>query len=225
MLMRTKSWFCLLLCTMLLVAGCDLVDSGGSGSGYTGSGTGSNAEPSEFRQVIVTLSEAREADETAIQEIADATGSVGTCYETAANQYMNAAASYNAWISDMVASIEQGNSITELDLKSADLERAATYSTLLRDNAERAAQNNSSDFGMIVRNVTFKAESRHSLQLCPFVTFLARAAVEAVVGELVSQGLAALVDSLAGDNDEAQRESMVRQLEESRWSDLSIVVG
>jgi hypothetical protein len=55
--------------------------------------------------------------------------------------------------------------------------------------------------------------------------FLARAAIEAVVGELVSQGLAALVDSLAGDNDEAQRESMVRQLEESRWSDLSIVLG
>jgi hypothetical protein len=52
---------------------------------------------------------------------------------------------------------------------------------------------------------------------------LAQVAVEAAVGELVSQGLGALVDSLAGDNDQAQRDAMVRQLEESRWYDLSMV--
>jgi hypothetical protein len=211
------------------VAGCDIIDRDSSGSSdYTPSGggdTSGGSQPSEFQQVIATLSEARGADETAIKEIADATGSTGACYETAANQYMNAAASYNAWIDDMVASIEQGNSITELDLKSPDLERAAAYSTLLRENAERAAENDSNIYGMVVRNISFQAGSQHSLQLCPFLTFLARAAVEAAVGELVSRGLHALMDSRADDNDQARRESMVRQLEESRWSDLSIVLG
>jgi hypothetical protein len=228
--MRTKSRFCLLVCTILLVAGCDLVDrsDSGGGSSYTPSDGGNHSggsEPSKFRQVIATLSEARDTDETAIKEIADATGSTGACYETAANQYMEAAASYNAWIDDMVASIEQGNSITEFDLKSPDLQQAAAYSALLRENAERAAQNNSIEFGMVVRTISFQAGGRHSLQLCPFVTFLARAAVEAAVSELVSRGLDALMDSGAGDRDEAQRASMVRQLEESRWSDLSIVLG
>jgi hypothetical protein len=230
-IMRTKSWLCLLVGTMLLVTGCDLVDnSGGGGStGYSGSGGGSTesgSEPSEFRRVIATLSQARDADETAVTEIADATGGAGACYETAANQYMNAAASYNAWISDMVASIEQGNSITEFDLRSADLERAAAYSTLLRENAERVAQNNSSTFGMI-RTASFRggASAQQSLLLCPFLTVIARAAVEAAVSELVSRGLAALMDNRAGDNDDALRASMVRQLEESRWSDLSTIVG
>jgi hypothetical protein len=153
--MRTKSLLGVLLCTMFLLAGCDLITGGGAGdgAGYTGSGgggSGSSSEPAEFQQVIATLSEARDADETAIKEIADATGSAGSCYETAASQYMNAASSYNAWISDMVASIEQGYTITELDLKSADLQRAAAYSWLLRDNAERT-QSHSSDFGMIDR--------------------------------------------------------------------------
>jgi hypothetical protein len=229
--MRMRSWLCLLLCTILLLAGCDLVDDGGRGSGggsFTGSGggnTGGGSEPSEFGQVSATLSQARDADETAIQEIADATGSVGACYETAADQYTNAAASYNAWISVMVASIEQGSSITEFDLKSADLQRAAAYSTLLRRNADRVAQGDSNTFGMVVRTVSLRAGGQHALQICPFVVALARVAVEAAVGELVSQGLAALVNSLAGGNDEAQRESMVRELEESRWSDLSVVVG
>jgi hypothetical protein len=227
--MRVKSWSCLLVCTILVVAGCDLVNRSDSGGGsYTPSDNGSagvGSQPSNFRQAIVTLSEARDADETAIKEIADATGRAGTCYETAANQYINAAASYNAWISDMVTSIEQGNSITELDLESAELQRAAAYSTLLRENAERAAQNNSNDSGVIVRNISFQASGQHTLQLCPFVTFLARAAVEAAIAELVSRGLSALMDSHAGNSDEAQRESMIHQLEESRWSDLSIVVG
>jgi hypothetical protein len=226
--MRMKS-FCLLVSTILLVAGCNLVDrSDSSRSSYTpsyGGNAGGGSEPSEFRQVIATLSEARDADEAAVKEIADATGSTGACYEKAANQYMNAAASYNAWISDMVSSIEQGNSITEFDLKSSDLRRAAAYSTLLRRNAERAAQSSSNTFGMVVRTVSFQAGARHALQFCPFVTFLARAAVEAAVGELVSRGLGALMDRLADDNDRARRESMVRQLEESRWSDLSIVLG
>ena len=227
--MRTKFLFCLLVCA-IFVAGCDLVGGGSSGGagGYTGSGGGNlrgGSEPSEFGQVIATLSQARAADETAIQKIADATGSVGACYETAANQYVNAAASYNAWISDMIASIEQGNSITVVDLKSADLRRAAAYSTLLRKNAERAGKNNSIAYGMIVRNISFQAGGQHAVHICPFVTALARIAVEAAVGELVSQGLGALLDSLGGGNDEAQRESMIRQLEESRWSDLSIVLG
>jgi hypothetical protein len=228
--MRTRSWLCLLVSTILVVAGCDLVDASDSdrGSSYVPSDNGNaggGSQPSKFGRAIATLSEARDADETAIKEIADATGRSGTCYETAANQYMNAAASYNAWVSDMVASIEQGNSITEFDLESPDLQRAAGYSTLLRENAERAAQNNSIELGMVVRSIGFQAGGRHSLQLCPFLVFLARAAVEAAVGELVSRGLGALMDSRAGDSDEAQRESMVRQLEESRWSDLSIVVG
>jgi hypothetical protein len=122
--MRTRLWFCLLVSTILVVAGCDLVNARDSGSSsYTPSdnaNTGGGSQSSNFGQAIATLSEARDADETAIREIADATGRVGTCYETAANQYINAAASYNAWISDMVASIEQGNSITELDLESVE---------------------------------------------------------------------------------------------------------
>lgn len=228
--MRTRSWFCLLVCTILVVAGCDLINAGDSGgsSSYAPSDNGNvggGSQPSNFRQAIVTLSEARDTDETAIKEIADATGRAGTCYETAANQYMEAATSYNAWIDDMVASIQQGNSITELDLKSPDLQRAAAYSTLLQENADRAAENDSNTYGMVVRNISFQAGSRHSLQLCPFLTFLARAAVEAAVGELVSRGLSALMDNRAGNSDDAQRELMVRQLEESRWSDLSIVVG
>jgi hypothetical protein len=227
--MRTRLWFCLLVSTILVVAGCDLVNARDSGSSsYTPSdnaNTGGGSQSSNFGQAIATLSEARDADETAIREIADATGRVGTCYETAANQYINAAASYNAWISDMVASIEQGNSITELDLESVELQRAAAHSTLLRENAERAAENNSNDFGMNVRNISFQASGQHALQFCPFVTFLARAAVEAAIGELVSRGLSALMDRRAGSSDEARRQSMIHQLEESRWSDLSIVVG
>jgi hypothetical protein len=228
--MRTRSWFCLVVSAILVVAGCDRVDASDSdgSSSYTPSDNGSaggGSQPSNFRPAIATLSEARHADETAIKEIADATGRAGTCYETAANQYMHAAASYNAWISDMVASIEQGDSITELDLESAELQRAAAYSTLLRENADRAAQNNSQDFGMIVRNTSFHASGQHTLEFCPFVTFLARAAVEAAIGELVSRGLSALMDSRGSNSDEAQRESMIQQLEESRWSDLSIVLG
>jgi hypothetical protein len=78
---------------------------------------------------------------------------------------------------------------------------------------------------MIVRNISFQASGQHTLQFCPFVTFLARAAVEAAIGELVSRGLSALMDRRAGSSDEARRQSMIHQLEESRWSDLSIVVG
>jgi hypothetical protein len=227
--MRTRLWFCLLVPTILVVAGCDLVNARDSGSSNykpsDNANAGGGSQSSNFGQAIATLSGERDADETAIRKIANATGRVGTCYETAANQYLNAAASYNAWISDMELSIEQGNFITELDLESAELQRAATYSTLLRENADRAAQNNSNDFGMTVRNISFQASGQHALQFCPFVTFLARAAIEAAIGELVSRGLSALMDRRAGSSDEAQRQSMIHQLEESRWSDLSIVVG
>ena len=224
--MRAKSLLLLLLSVMLLVAGCDFAGGGGSGGGFSGGGgggTGGGSEPPQFRQVVVALSQARDADERAIIQIAKTTGTASTCYATAANQYMGAAASYNAWISDMVASIEQGNSITMLDLKSTDLQRAAAYSAMLRENAALTLQSDPATFGSVARTISLKADTQRSLQLCPFVTGLARVAVEAAVGELVSQGLGALVDSFAGDNDQAQRDGMVRQLEESRWSDLSMV--
>jgi hypothetical protein len=223
--MRTKSLFLLLLSVMLLVAGCDFTGgSGGSGfSGGGGGGTGGGSEPPQFRQVVVALSQARNADEQAIIQIAKTTGTGSTCYATAANQYMGAAASYNAWISDMVASIQQGNSITVLDLKSTDLQRAAAFSALLRKNAALTLQSDSATFGSVARTISLQARAQRSIQLCPFVKGLTQVAVEAAVGELVSQGLGALVDSLAGDNDQAQRDAMVRQLEESRWYDLSMV--
>jgi hypothetical protein len=223
--MRTRSLFLLLLSVMLLVAGCDFAggSSGGEFSSGSGGGTGGGSEPPRFRQVVVALSQARNADERAIIQIAKTTGTGSTCYATAADQYMGAAASYNAWISDMVASIQQGNSITELDLKSIDLQRAAAYSALLRKNATLTLQSDSATFGSVVRTISLKAGAQRSLPLCPFVTGLARVAVEAAVGELVSQGLGALVDSLAGDNDQAQRDAMIRQLEERRWYDLSMV--
>jgi hypothetical protein len=216
--MRTKSLFLLLLSVMLLVAGCDFTGgSGGSGfSGGGGGGTGGGSEPPQFRQVVVALSQARNADEQAIIQIAKTTGTGSTCYATAANQYMGAAASYNAWISDMVASIQQGNSITVLDLKSTDLQRAAAFSALLRKNAALTLQSDSATFGSVARTISLQARAQRSIQLCPFVKGLTQVAVEAAVGELVSQGLGALVDSLAGDNDQAQRDAMVRQLEESR---------
>jgi hypothetical protein len=223
--MRTKSLLLLLLSIVVLVAGCDLAGGGGGGgfSGGGGGATGGGSEPPQFRQVVVALSQARNADEQAIIQIETTTGTASTCYATAANQYMGAAASYNAWISDMVASIEQGNSITVLDLKSMDLQRAAAYSALLRENAALTLQSDSATFGSVVRTISLKADAQRSLQLCPFVTGLARVAAEAAVSELVSRGLGALVDSLAGDNGQAQRDAMIRQLEESRWSDLSMV--
>jgi hypothetical protein len=160
--MRTKSLFLLLLSVMLLVAGCDFTGgSGGSGfSGGGGGGTGGGSEPPQFRKVVVALSQARNADEQAIIQIAKTAGTGSTCYATAANQYMGAAASYNAWISDMVASIQQGNSITVLDLKSTDLQRAAAFSALLRKNAALTLQSDSATFGSVARIISLQARAQ-----------------------------------------------------------------